>query len=235
MTERYLTEFASIEMNLAQFRKTKTRVKHKYSKPLLLLALALGFYLPFGAAAEEYLYRYENEEGVMVLNHTIPPEYAQQGYEILSVTGQVVEVVEPAPTDGDIAKENALRILEEKFEVLKRRYSSIEEIEKAKTRRLKHLDTNIAILRGNISSIQTRIDNLMSDAADVERSGRDVPEMLLRQIKDAKTELSVAESQLEQRLDEYQETSDRYDSDMATFIEAREMLLEQEKLSNSWE
>lgn len=41
-------------------------------------------------------YRYRNAEGVKVISHSIPPEFSQSGYEILSATGRVIRVVPPA-------------------------------------------------------------------------------------------------------------------------------------------
>ncbi len=169
------------------------------------------------AYSETYLYRYENDKGVNVLNHTIPPQYAQKGYEILSTAGQLIRRVDAAPTDGAVAKENSVRMLREKYAILKRRYSSPEDIEAAKRRRLANINTNISILRGNIGGINIRIDNLRSQAADSERSGRDVSSALLTQLRDTKAELSVSEDALSLRLEEYQAVSDQYDGDLATF------------------
>ncbi len=178
--------------------------------------LSAGLLAPI-SHAEEYLYRYKNDEGVKVLNHTIPPKYAQKGYEVLSRSGQFIRKVAPAPTDGDIAKENSERMLREKFTILQRRFSSPQDIEDAKRRRLANINTNISIVRGNMGGINTRIENLMRQAADAERAGRTVPPTLLQQLGDAKAELEVAEASLKARLEEYQTVSDRFDSDLATF------------------
>lgn len=180
--------------------------------------LTLSFVTPL-CQAETYLYRYENEEGVKVLNHTIPPKYAQKGYEILSPAGQFIRKVAPAPTDGDVAKENSVRALREKFAILKRRYSSPRDIEAAKIRRLAGINTNISIIRGNIGSINIRIENLMSQAADAERSGTTVTPELLQRLGDTHAELSVSEDSLKIRLDEYQKISDRYDGDLGIFAQ----------------
>ncbi|MFL0803472.1 MAG: hypothetical protein K6L81_07115 [Agarilytica sp.] len=183
-----------------------------------------GLIFTAGAAAplsyaEDYLYRYENDKGVKVLNHTIPPEYAQKGYDVLSTSGQLIRRVTAAPTDGAIAKENSERMLREKFAVLQRRFSSPRDIEDAKRRRLANINTNISIVRGNLGGINTRIENLMRQAADAERAGKAVPPSLLQQLGDARAELEVSEASLKARLEEYQVVSDRYDSDLATFAQ----------------
>ncbi len=187
-------------------------------------ALALCCVAPLICADNQQFYRYVNEHGVKVINHTLPPEYAQNGYEILSVSGQVIEVVAPAPSEGEVAREYAEQALREKYEVLKRRYSSLDEIERAKMRRLENINTNISILRGNIGSINIRIENLMSQAAEMERIGKQVSARVLQQLADAKAELTVAENALSIRLGEYQAVSDRFDNEVATFIEGSKLV-----------
>lgn len=182
----------------------------------------------FADGAGGVLYRYTDEEGVKVLNHTIPPEYAQQGYEIINRHGQVIKVVPPAPSDGEVAQAVAERRLRERYEILKRRYSNVKEIERAKKRRLDNLNTNIAILKGNISGAKTRIENIMGKAAETERSGLVVSEGLLQQLEDAKAELSIAESALKTRLEEQEEISNRFEQDLTTFVAGSE--LEQKQL-----
>ncbi len=182
-----------------------------------LLVLAIG--LPVHLHAEQYLYRYVNDEGIKELAHSIPPQYAQRGYEVLTLSGQLVKAVEAAPTAGDIAQAEAKRALHKQYIILKRRYSSVEDIEAAKRRRLTDLDTNIAILRGNINGTNTHIENLIGKAANIERSGKDVPAKVLNELSDAKAERAVVQELLETRLKEYHEVSKKYDADLATFVE----------------
>ncbi len=197
---------------------SSSHIERTTKRCLLALTIVAGVSAPLGYA-EDYLYRYENDKGVKVLNHTIPPEYAQKGYDVLSTSGQLIRRVTAAPTDGAIAKENSERMLREKFAVLQRRFSSPRDIEDAKRRRLANINTNISIVRGNLGGINTRIENLMRQAADAERAGRDVPPSLLQQLGDTRAELEVAEASLKARLEEYQVVSDRYDNDLATFAQ----------------
>ncbi len=202
----------------------------------LLMALLLCSFSALADNSGGVLYRYTDDEGVKVLNHTIPPEYAQQGYEILNKLGQVIKVVPPAPTDGEIAQAVAERRLRQRFEILKRRYSNVKEIERAKQRRLDNLSTNIAILKGNISGAKTRIENIMSKAAEMERGGLEVSENLLVQLEEAKTELSIAEAALKTRLEEQEEVSNRFDKDLTTFVAGSELEKKrlEEELNNTY-
>lgn len=173
------------------------------------------------AFAQDGFYRYLNKDGVKVLNRSIPPEYAQHGYEVLNASGQVIKVVPPRRSDGEIAQEVAKEQLLEKYAELSRRYSSLDDIESAKLRRLKNIETNISILRGNISGLNTQIENLMSKAAEQERAGKDVSQRVLQSLEDARAELSVAEGIMANRTAEYKKVADKFDSDVVLFVKGQ--------------
>ncbi|WNO09317.1 hypothetical protein [Teredinibacter sp. KSP-S5-2] len=200
----------------------------KFRKPInnrALRAAIICIPLLFSSVthAEAYLYRYLNDKGVKEIGHAIPPEYAQNGYEVLNRQGQVIKVVEPAPTNEEIAIKEEQRLAQEQYAILKRRYSSTADIESAKRRKLANLETNIAILRGNINSVQSTIDGLMTKAANIERQGRQIPANILQELTDAKAELTVAQEMLDIRLNEYKEISEKFDKDVAAFIKGAEL------------
>lgn len=184
------------------------------ARVLLLVALTL---LASAAYGQHVYYRYLNSDGVKVLDHSIPPEYAQGGYEVLNASGQVVKVVPPAPSEDELARNAEEREIQGKYARLKRRYSSVKEIDSAKHRRLKNIDTNISILKGNINGLNTQQEKILGSAAAFERRGHTVPDHILQQLKDTKAELKIAEELLEIRNAEYQEIVTKFDQDIAIF------------------
>ena len=92
----------------------------------LLLAL---FTSVAGVSAQQLLYRYVDEDGRLVIHHTIPVEYVQRGYEILNANGQLIEVVPPAPSADELERADAERQVRERYVILKRRYSTVDDIE----------------------------------------------------------------------------------------------------------
>ena len=166
-------------------------------------------------------YRYINDKGVKVLHHSIPPSYAQKGYEIVSLSGKVVKIVPPALSAAEVAaKEEAAELAESlaKWDkALRRRYSSTADIDAAKTRKLADLDTNIAIIRSNIDSKKTAIRGQQNKAANIERSGHDVPKKVLNTLVILENELEDSQEQVRLRLLEYQEVANKYDRDKVRF------------------
>jgi len=185
--------------------------------PLFRIMLVFSLLLPASGVFAQNFYRYVNKDGVKVLDHSIPPEYAQDGYEVINASGKVIKVVPPAPSEEEQARYAKEQEILREYERLKRRYSSAEDIEAAKKRRLSSIETNISILKGNITGINTQIEKIMSNAAKYERRNQKVPEHILKQLSDANTELNVAEGLLETRNKDYLDVIEKYDEDVASF------------------
>lgn len=199
---------------------TSSLSKMRISALLVALAGYLFVCSPNSLAQIKY-YRYVNNDGVKVISHTIPPEYAQKGYEVITHTGKVLEVVAAAPDPEELKQQEMVRAKERElmaeYEVLARRYSSTKEIYAARDRRLAHLDANIAILRSNIGNINGQVETLMKRAAEVERSGRDVPQQILQNIEETRTELRTTEEMLQARLDEHGAIHEEYEKQVELF------------------
>jgi len=155
------------------------------SRALLALLSAVILMAANHACAE--LYRYTNERGVVVLDRQgVPPQHVARGYEVLNEQGRVIQVVPPAPAQRQ-------RLLEERQRAeadarLLRLYASVEDVERAKARKLAELESVIGIARGNLQSLRSQHASLRQQAANHERSGRRVPENLLAQIANLEQE-----------------------------------------------
>ena len=154
----------------------------------LRLPLLLSVLLPALAGAGE-LYRYVNDKGVVVLDRQgVPPEFIAKGYEVLSDQGRVVRVVPPAPTAAERERLQAEKAQASSDAQLLRLYSSVEDVDRARERKLTELDGAVSAARGNLQSLRTQQANLQGQAAEQERAGRVVPESLLVQISNIKGE-----------------------------------------------
>jgi hypothetical protein len=159
-----------------------------YRLALTRCMLLLGLVLPVVAGAAD-LYRYVDNNGTTVLSRQgVPPEHISKGYEVLNDQGRVIQVIPPAPTGAELE-----RILAEKARAssdaqLLRLYSTPEDVERARQRKLAELDVLIGVARGNLKLVRTQQANLQSQAADHERAGRQVPKHLLAQIDNQKAE-----------------------------------------------
>jgi len=158
------------------------------------------------AAAAGFNYRYRDDAGNMHIDYSVPPEFVGNGYEVLNDRGMVVNVVLPQ----SVRDERAGRLLQEaevrhqqelqaiKDEALLRFYSSPEDVERVRSRKLDEFQTFIDIQRANTLTNRRRFAELQSQAAEIELSGQAVPKKILdtldtleQKINDAKQAVAL--------------------------------------------
>ena len=172
---------------------------------------------------KKVFYRYVNEQGTKVLAQVIPPRFVRNGYEIVSLTGEVLSVVPPAPPEADaerIANERKAAREQARADIqLRRTYSTTAEIDAAKNRTLQDLRNNINVLQANLLSVRTQLKDQEAHAAMVERNGKKVSDEVLNNINTLQAEEKDVLLQIKQRELEYQATADKYDQDKKRFVE----------------
>lgn len=161
--------------------------------------------------AEARMYRYTDDNGQVVISNTIPQEASKRGYDILNKNGRVVETVDPEPTEEEIAAREAREQREAEEErqreldrKLLERYSHPDEAVRAMHRKIRELEGLNQLKRGNISVIESQLDSEQSRAANLERSGRDIPESILdkilrleAQVRDIQREINSQNADIE--------------------------------------
>lgn len=181
---------------------------------LIRCSLLLGLLLPAVASAVE-LYRYTDERGITVLSRQgVPPEHIARGYQVLNEQGRVIRVIPPAPTAEErqrmqLEKARALSDVQ-----LLRLYSTPEDVERARQRKLAELDGLIGVARGNLQSVRTQQGNLQSQAAEHERAGREVPAHLLAQIENQIAEQARLKSDIERYRTLREQSNANFDADL---------------------
>jgi hypothetical protein len=128
------------------------------------------------------LYRFENEDGVVVLSHTIPPELVHKGYSVVGEDGTVVRVVARELTRAEVVQRE-LKLAAEKAaedagvararhdEELMKLYSSARDVEEARDRKLLSIETVVATTKANLERLRLQKQRLEQQAADREREG----------------------------------------------------------------
>lgn len=182
------------------------------------LALILGAMAPLAAQAE--LYRYTNEKGVTVLDRLgVPPQFIDKGYEVLNDQGRVVKTVPPAPTLEERQRMQADKARAGSDAQLLRLYTSVEDVDRALQRKLSELDGLITVAKGNQQSLRTQQANLQAQAADNERAGRQVPEALVAQIDNVRSEYKRLDDDIARYQDERKKAQTTFAADRARLAE----------------
>ncbi|MFJ3467782.1 DUF4124 domain-containing protein [Pseudomonas sp. NPDC090201] len=160
-------------------------------------------------------YRYIDSRGVTVMDRQVPAEYSGKGYEVLNQRGRVIQVVPPAPTADEMreaqAAAQAAKVQADADAQLLHLYSSVADVDRARTRKLAELDTLISVAQGNIQNLATQQGVLQGQAADQERAGRPVPQSLIDQMSDVRDQ----QQNLKGDILRYQNTRKQADADFA--------------------
>src|SRR5690554_258047 len=167
------------------------------------------------------MYRYTDESGQLVISNTVPQEASTRGYEILNSQGRVVERVAPAPTEEELRRREEEKRLQEQAEIrrkedqaLLRRYRHPDDAVRALHRKIRELEGLNQLKRGNISVIESQLDSEHSRAADLERSGRDIPETTLQKIDRLESQIRDIEKEIESQQAEIRQVKEQYLQDI---------------------
>lgn len=198
----------------------------KISQPIIrFTAILVLAGMTLSAWGQTKYYRYTNKEGVQVMNSVVPPEYVKYGYEVVTLSGEVLQVVDPAPTPEEAEKLAAQRQREMEIgkwdEYLLKRYSTVADIEAAKERKLNDFESSVSILRGNAANIRGQIEQVQARAANMERAGRKVPKTTVNSLRALELELGDTEQQLSLREADKLEIAEKYDADIERFRKIR--------------
>jgi hypothetical protein len=194
----------------------------------LLLATTLGAGLPGEAQAR--LYKWIDEQGNVHYGDRIPPEYAEKEQRRLNEQGITVEVRERAKTPEELAEERRLaRIQEEEAELLRQQrerdrilldtFSNEDEIIMTRDGKVSAIDAIIRVTQGRIENLRARLAELTTRAANLERSGKAVPETLHGDIRSARQQIESNQAYIVSKEQEQQETRAKYEADIQRFRE----------------
>ena len=154
-------------------------------------------------------YRYTDERGITVISRQgIPANLIGNGYEVLSEQGRVLRVIPRASTPEEYKKMQADQEQEKSDRQLLRLYTRIEDIDRARDRKIADIDGQISIARGNLLSTTSLKADLQRQAASQERAGRQVPANLLKQIE----EVMVDEQRLQRQIERYMDGRKRLET-----------------------
>ena len=194
---------------------------------ILVLGPGAAWMAPL-AVAQAQMYRYINAEGNPVIAYQVPPEYVANGYEVLSPSGVVIDVVPRQLSETQqrtldkrqlTQREAAAEAerLRDWDESLLLRYSTVADIEAARERALRDLRIRVSVLKSKQRSLKQQIEKNQALIADQERLGNDISPMYFKAINDLRSELVSTERAIEDRYAEIAEQNASYDADVERF------------------
>jgi predicted GNAT family acetyltransferase len=184
-------------------------VVRRAAASLLLIALPLT-----GQAAE--LYRYLDRNGTLVIDRQgVPPEYAGKGYDVLNEQGRVIRKVAPALPAAELdrqARERQQAVIDGQ---LRKLYSNVEDVDRAKARKLTELDGLMQIKKANLEAARQLQSQLMEQAAVQQRNGQALPADLQARLDAAAADQVRLQADLQRYAELRTSTSAAFDADRA--------------------
>lgn len=192
---------------------------------LLMLVLAST-----DALAGTRLYRYENRDGVVVIDYSVPPELVYKGYEVLNAQGRVIEVVPRSLTPEELkaraseeqSKQDQARQAENDKKLLSI-FSGPADAERARDRKIEALDVYINITRGNILKLREDLNVAQAQAAARERAGQSVQDFIIEKVDSLQRQIDQAEASITEKEGEKDVIRNEYAKDIERLRELEQM------------
>ncbi|MCR4297615.1 MAG: DUF4124 domain-containing protein [Gallionella sp.] len=193
----------------------------------LVVALVIGMTLSLPAAAK--MYKWVDDKGTTHYGETIPPEYANKDRAELNKAGRVVdkkEVLTPeerrAKELEDIKKrEDEEAALEQKRrdKALLNTYSSVKEIDLARTRNLQQVEARLNSTSSQLKMADDNLAGLQKEADSYTSASKQIPASLQEDLRESQTRLTKLKQDMEKSKAEKATVEARYDADKARYKE----------------
>ena len=177
-----------------------------------------------------------NKEGVRECGNVVPPEYAQGAHEEKSASGIVLRKHAPSKTPEEIAIERERREAAEQAEaaareaarkqaaadrVLLQTFSSEDDLELARDGQLTNLESVIKVTESHVKKLDKSLDQMIGEAADLEKRGRKVPAKLAANIADVREQIVEQQRFIADKRAEQDKIRGKFAADIARFRELR--------------
>lgn len=186
------------------------------------------------AAKGQDHYRWKDAQGVVHFEDSLPNEALQFGYDIVSETGRLVRHVPPPKTDAQLkaeaaaeaqktAAENAATDQARADAQLLAVYPSETELVNVQKQQLAMLDQYIQISRISLKSQEESFAEDLSEAADLQRSGKPMPAELTRQIDSQRTAIEKQKAYIAAKQKEKADSVAKFAAELARYRQLRSM------------
>jgi hypothetical protein len=204
------------------------------STRLWVAGLLAAMLLPPGAQAG--IKCWTNKEGVRECGNAVPPEYAQAGHEEKSVNGLVLRKQARSKTPEEVVAERKKLEAEARVKaaadavaakqaatdrVLLDTFSSEDDLVLARDGQLTNVDSLIKVTESHVKKLDRQLDQMIGQAADVEKRGRPVPENLTRNIENVRGQILEQKQFITAKSAEKEAIRAKFDADIVRFRELR--------------
>jgi chromosome segregation ATPase len=176
------------------------------------------------------MYKWVDANGQVHYSNRLPPEASKQERKVINEQGRTLKVYRAPRTPEEKAEEQRLAELEaQKEKILEQRrihdrsllatYSSQEDMLLARDGKLSSVEALIQLTNSRITSMQERLLVLSDEAAEYERSGKQLPLSLQQQITNLRQQITKNREFAADKQLEMEDIRKQFDADMKRYNE----------------
>jgi uncharacterized protein (DUF3084 family) len=203
-----------------------------------LLATAFAAVLLGTAPAEAArMYKWVDENGKVHYGDKVPPQYAKQERKVLNEQGVEVGTLDAAKTPEQIAEEERLaeqrreqeRVAAERAahdRMLLATFTTEDDMVMTRDGKIAAIDGVLKVTRGRIENIEKDLTKLTREAADLERTGKPIPDSLHQEIGAARGQIERYSHYIADKRREQEAIREQFEADIRRFRELKSAQIE---------
>lgn len=206
-----------------------------HSVRIVLAGVALASALVCAAEGEHNRYKWRDAQGNLHFDDALPDQALQYGYDIVNERGMVIRHVERAKTAEELAAEQAAaaedaaqkRAAEDRAKAdqqMLAAYPTEQEFTHAQQAQLDMIDQAIHATELSLQSQEKSLTDMLSHAADLDRSGKPVPNTLKQQIEELRHNIERQKAYIAAKQAEKAERAKAYEANLAHYREVQAKL-----------
>jgi hypothetical protein len=192
------------------------------------LTLCTSLWLSVPSLHAGKLYKWFDENGQTRYGDRIPPQYAKKSNETLNKQGVVVESKAAAKTSEQLAEEQQrakLKAAQERKHqeqaqqdrILLDTFTNEDEMILTRDGKIQAIEAVIRVTKSRTEKITQRLETQRLRAANLERSGKAVPQHLQQDIRKARRQIRYNSDYISNRRKEQQAIGEKFEQDIKRF------------------
>ncbi len=192
------------------------------------LALCTSLWLSVTSLHAGKLYKWVDDTGQIRYGDRIPPQYAKKSNETLNKQGVVVGSKDAAKTSEQLAEEQRLAKIKDEQErkrqqqahqdrILLDTFTNEDEMILTRDGKIEAIEAVIRVTKSRTEKIKQRLAQKELRAANLERSGKPVPQMLQRGIREARGQIRYNSDYISNRRKVQQAIGKQFERDIKRF------------------
>ena len=203
----------------------------KINKLTLIFPILLGMTLNSGIAQAK-IKCWKNSDGIRECGNAVPPEYAQQGHDVISSQGIKLKHNKRAQTEAELAETARLKAVEDEKKrlaeeqakhdrVLLDTFANEDEIVMMRDGKITAIKTEIRLKNKSKNNAEERLNKLRKKAANLERAGKPVTDKLAEDIQEAQAQIKEYDDFVKSKQLEKKNLHQQFETDVERYRKLR--------------